>query len=157
GTVDVEEAVDRVIAGPAAESRVMSEAERRLTAYHEAGHAVVARFLEHHDPVQKVTIVGRGRAGGYTRFVPIEDRHYQTRSRFEASIAAALGGYAAETVVFGEMSTGASNDLDRATTLARAMVTEYGMSQLGVVAHGPGQTVSDPRGHSEQTAWQIDQ
>jgi cell division protease FtsH len=90
-SLDVEEAVDRVVAGPAAESRVMPEPERRLTAYHEAGHAVVARFLDRHDPVHKITIVGRGRAGGYTRFLPAEDQHYRTRSQFEASIASALG------------------------------------------------------------------
>ena len=78
--------------GRAAESRIMTESERRLTAYHEAGHAIVGRFLEKHDPVHKITIVGRGRAGGYTRFLPAEDRHYQTRGQFEASIASALGG-----------------------------------------------------------------
>ena len=100
---DVEEAIDRVLAGPAANSRLMSDAERRLTAYHEAGHAVVARFLDNHDPVHKITIVGRGRAGGYTRFLPSADRHYQTRSQFASSIASALGGHVAETVVFGEI------------------------------------------------------
>jgi cell division protease FtsH len=94
---DVEEAIDRVLAGPAANSRLMSDHEKRLTAYHEAGHAVVARFLANHDPVRKITIVGRGRAGGYTRFLPSEDRHYQTRSQFAASIASALGGHVAET------------------------------------------------------------
>jgi cell division protease FtsH len=160
---DLDEAIDRVVAGPATESRIMTEPERRLTAYHEAGHALVARFLERHDPVHKITIVGRGRAGGYTRFLPEEDRHYQTRSQFEASIASALGGHAAETLVFGEMSTGASNDLERATTLARRMVTEYGMSaRLGVVtlgsateraAYGDGES----RGYSEHTARLIDE
>jgi cell division protease FtsH len=159
---DVEEAIDRVVAGPATESRIMSEPERRLTAYHEAGHAVVARFLERHDPVHKITIVGRGRAGGYTRFLPSEDRHYQTRSQFEASMASALGGHAAETLVFGEMSTGASNDLERATALARRMVTEYGMSaRLGVVTLGAlderaGYGGGESRGYSEHTAQLID-
>ncbi len=151
---DIEEAVDRVVAGPATNSRIMSEPERRLTAYHEAGHAVVARFLANHDPVHKITIVGRGRAGGYTRFRPSEDRNYQTRSQFAASIASALGGHAAETVVFGEMSTGASNDLERATALARRMVTVYGMSErLGAVALGGA---DEPRNYSEHTAKEID-
>jgi cell division protease FtsH len=159
---DLEEAVDRVVAGPAATSRIMTAPERRLTAYHEAGHAVVARFLEQHDPVHKITIVGRGRAGGYTRFVPAEDRNYQTRSQFEASIASALGGHAAETLVFGEMSTGASNDLERATTLARRMVTEYGMSpRLGVTTLGSaeervGYGGAETRGYSEHTAQLVD-
>jgi cell division protease FtsH len=161
----IEEAVDRVLAGPAAESRLMSDHEKRLTAYHEAGHAVVARFLEHHDPVHKISIVGRGRAGGYTRFLPAEDRHYQTRSQFAASIASALGGHAAETVVFGEMSTGASSDLERATALARRMVTEYGMSErLGVVTLGSrsehavsSADSGDGKSYSEQTAQLIDE
>jgi cell division protease FtsH len=153
---DLDEAVERVMAGPAAESRIMSPQEKQLTAYHEAGHAVVARFSEHHDPVHKITIVGRGRAGGYTRFLPAEDRHYQTRSQFEASITSALGGYVAETTVFGEMSTGASNDLERATSLARRMVTEYGMSErLGVVTLGPRDEY-DWRSYSEQTAQAVD-
>jgi len=145
---DVEEAVDRVLAGPAAESRIMSEPERRLTAYHEAGHAVVGRFLAKHDPVLKITIVGRGRAGGFTGFLPAEDRHYQTRSQFAASIASALGGHVAERLVFGEMSTGAGNDLERATTLARRMVTEYGMSEgFGVITLGSSDV---PGGESTQ-------
>jgi cell division protease FtsH len=159
---DLEEAVDRVVAGPANASRIMTEPERRLTAYHEAGHAVVARFLERHDPVHKITIVGRGRAGGYTRFLAVEDRHYQTRTQFEASIASALGGHAAETLVFGEMSTGASNDLERATALARQMVTEYGMSaRLGVATLGSaderaGYSGGEARNYSEHTAQLID-
>ena len=152
--LDIEEAVDRVLAGPAATSRLMSEPERRLTAYHEAGHAVVARFLNGHDPVHKITIVGRGRTGGYTRFLPREDRNYQTRTQFAASIASALGGHAAETVVFGEISTGASNDLERATALARRMVTVYGMSErLGAIALD---TADESRAYSEHTAQQID-
>jgi len=161
GADDVEEAVDRVVAGPAATSRIMTEPERQLTAYHEAGHAVVARFLERHDPVHKITIVGRGRAGGYTRFLPAEDRNYQTRSQFEASIASALGGHAAETLVFGEMSTGASNDLEHATALAQRMVTEYGMSaRLGAMTLGSTEERAGYRGgarsYSEHTAQLVD-
>ena len=160
-STDLEEAVDRVLGGPAAESRVMSEQERRLTAYHEAGHALVARLIDHHDPVHKITIVGRGRAGGYTRFLPVEDRHYHTRSQLAASIASALGGHVAETVVFGEMSTGASNDLERATALARRMITEYGMGErLGVVTFGSNEERvmfgGESRSYSEQTAHAID-
>jgi cell division protease FtsH len=159
-SLDVEEAVDRVVAGPAAESRVMPEPERRLTAYHEAGHAVVARFLDRHDPVHKITIAGRGRAGGYTRFLPVEDQHYRTRSQFAASIASALGGHVAETLVFGEMSTGAGSDLERATALARRMVTDYGMSEgLGVVTLGAADESApygESRSYSEHTAQQID-
>jgi cell division protease FtsH len=121
----------------------------------------VARFLERHDPVHKITIVGRGRAGGYTRFLPAEDRHYQTRGQFEASIASALGGYAAETLVFGEMSTGAGNDLERATGLARRMVTEYGMSpRLGATTVGsseePANYGGESRNYSEHTAQLVD-
>jgi cell division protease FtsH len=160
-STDLEEAVDRVLGGPAAESRVMSEQERRLTAYHEAGHALVARLIDHHDPVHKITIVGRGRAGGYTRFLPAEDRHYHTRSQLAASIASALGGHVAETVVFGEMSTGASNDLERATGLARRMITEYGMGErIGVVTFGSNEERvmfgGESRSYSEQTAHAID-
>src|SRR5262249_11198066 len=123
--------------------------------YHEAGHAVVAHFLDRHDPVHKVTIVGRGRAGGYTRFLPKDDQHYQTRSQFAASIASALGGHVAETLVFGEMSTGAANDLERATGLARQMVTRFGMSdRLGAMTL---ETESgEGRAYSEQTAQLVD-
>jgi len=125
---------------------------------------VVGRVLDHHDPVHKITIVGRGQAGGYTRFRPAEDRHYQTRSEFEASIASALGGHVAETTVFGEMSTGASNDLERATLLARKMVTEFGMSErLGVVTFGsasqsgwPADGQRESGRYSERTAQLID-
>jgi cell division protease FtsH len=156
GCDDIEEAVDRVVAGPAARSRIMPESERRLTAYHEAGHAVVARYLDRHDPVHKVTILGRGRAGGYTRFLPAEDQHYQTRSQFTASIASALGGHVAETLVFGEMSTGASNDLERATGLARQMVTRFGMSdRMGVVTLDTDSGEAS-RSYSEQTAQLVD-
>jgi cell division protease FtsH len=155
GSDDVEEAVDRVVAGPAARSRIMTESERRLTAYHEAGHAVVARYLDRHDPVHKVTILGRGRAGGYTRFLPAEDQHYQTRSQFTASITSALGGHVAETLVFGEMSTGAGNDLERATALARQMITRFGMSdRLGAVTLDT--ETGDGRIYSEQTAQLVD-
>jgi cell division protease FtsH len=130
GMSDLQEAIDRVIGGPQKKARVMSELEQRRTAYHEAGHAVVGRFSEHHDPVHKVTIVSRGRMGGYTRFLPEEDRHYMTRAAFEAMIASALGGWMAERLIFGDVSTGASNDIEKATNIARSMVTSYGMSDI---------------------------
>src|ERR1700726_1355498 len=107
GMSELEEAIDRVIAGPERKSRVMSDREKELTAYHEGGHAVAMRYLEHHDPVHKVTIIARGMMGGYTRPLPPEDRYYMTKSQFKASIASALGGHAAEHVVYGEISTGA--------------------------------------------------
>ena len=129
----------------------MSDQERRLTAYHESGHAVAMRFLEHHDPVQKVTIVARGMTGGYTRPLPTEDRHYLTRSQFQAMLASALGGHASEQVVFGEISTGAENDIEKATTIARKMVTQFGMTdRLGTVALG------EDAKYSQKTAEIID-
>src|SRR6202158_2664705 len=129
GMLDLQEAIDRVIAGPQKKARVMSVLEHRRTAYHEGGHAVVGRFSENHDPVHKVTIISRGRMGGYTRFLPEEDRHYMTRPQFEAMMASALGGWFAERLIFGDVSTGASNDSEKATGIARGMVTTYGMSE----------------------------
>src|SRR3954454_10113005 len=164
GMPELEEAIDRVIAGPERKSRVMSDKEKELTAYHEGGHAVAMRFLEHHDPVHKVTIIARGMMGGYTRPLPPEDRYYMTRSQFKASIASALGGHAAEQVVFGEISTGAENDIEKATNIARKMVKEYGMSErLGTVALGHkeelvflGREIGEQKNYSEKTAEAID-
>ncbi|HEX6513412.1 MAG TPA: ATP-dependent zinc metalloprotease FtsH [Chloroflexota bacterium] len=126
--VELEEAVDRVVGGPARKSRVMSDREKAITAHHEAGHAIVARCLPNADPVHKVSIVSRGRMGGYTRFLPEEDRHYWSRSQFVDNLAVLLGGMTAEELIFGESTTGPSNDLERASQIARSMVTEYGMS-----------------------------
>jgi cell division protease FtsH len=160
---DLQEAIDRVIGGPQKKARVMSELEQRRTAYHEGGHAVVGRFSENHDPVHKVTIISRGRMGGYTRFLPEEDRHYMTRSGFEAMIASALGGWVAERMIFGDVSTGASNDIEKATNIARSMVTSYGMSDsLGPLALGQRDTggyvgaQGEPRPYSERVAEAID-
>jgi cell division protease FtsH len=160
---DLQEAIDRVIGGPQKKARVMSELEQRRTAYHEAGHAVVGRFSENHDPVHKVTIVSRGRMGGYTRFLPEEDRHYMTRTGFEAMIASALGGWVAERLVFGDVSTGASNDIEKATSIARSMVTTYGMSDsLGPQALGQRDSggfigaQAEARVYSERVAEAID-
>jgi len=112
----------------------MSEREKELTAYHEAGHAVVGRFVPNHDPLHRISIISRGMLGGHTRFLPPEDRHYLNRSQFSAMLASALGGQAAELMVFGEISTSARDDIQTATHIARRMVTEYGMSErLGTV------------------------
>jgi cell division protease FtsH len=165
GMDELEEAIDRVIAGPERKSRIISEPEKTRTAFHEAGHAVVARFLEHHDPVHKITIIAHGMMGGYTRFLPSEDRHLWTRSEFQDRLAGALGGHCAEKLVFGEMSTGAENDLEVATNLARKMVTEYGMSDaLGPRTFGHkeemiflGREIGEQKNYSEKTAEAIDE
>jgi len=161
---EFEEAVDRVIAGPERKSRVMTEHEKRLTAYHEGGHTVVAHFMEHHDPPHKVTIVSRGMAGGYTRFLPDEESHYRTGSMFRDQLCTALGGHAAEELVFGEASTGPSNDIEQVTRIARAMVTRWGMSErLGPRTFGKteemvflGREISETRNYSEKIAEEID-
>ncbi len=161
---EFEEAVDRVIAGPERKSRVMSPKEKRLTAYHEGGHTVVAHFMEHHDPVHKVTIVSRGMAGGYTRFLPDEESHYRTRSMFRDQLSSALGGHVAEELIFGEASTGPSNDIEQVTRIARAMVTRWGMSErLGPRTFGRseeliflGREISETRNYSEKIAEEID-
>ena len=161
---EFEEAVDRVIAGPERKSRVMSPKEKRLTAYHEGGHTVCAFFLDHHDPPHKVTIVSRGMAGGYTRFLPDEETHYRTPSMFKDQLVSALGGHAAEELIFGEASTGPSNDIEQVTRIARAMVTRWGMSdRLGPRTFGKteemvflGREIAETRNYSEKIAEEID-
>ncbi|MHB0871208.1 MAG: ATP-dependent zinc metalloprotease FtsH [Chloroflexota bacterium] len=161
GKSELEEAVDRVIAGPQRKSRVISERERKITAYHEMGHALVAVALPNCDPVHKVTIIGRGRAGGFTQFLPAEDRALWTRSQFMDTLASILGGHAAEELVYGEVTTGASNDIERATELAQRMVCQYGMSQrFGPVALVRSETSRSPfaeRSFSDHLATEIDQ
>jgi cell division protease FtsH len=162
--LEIEEAIDRVSAGPERKSRLMSARETELTAYHESGHAVVSRFLTHHDPVHKITIIPRGLRFGYTRFLPPEDRAYVTRSEFRDAVAAALGGHAAETIVFGEASTSPGDDIERATKIVRRMVTEFGMSErLGPVAFGRkqqmiflGRDIGEQRDYSEHVGELID-
>jgi cell division protease FtsH len=133
----LEEAIDRVIAGPERRSRVMSEEEKRITAYHEGGHALVGFALPNADPIHKVTIIPRGRAGGYTMALPLEDKHYMRRSELVDKLAMTLGGRTAEELIFGDPTTGASNDIEVATNLARRMVMEYGMSdRLGPMKYG---------------------
>jgi cell division protease FtsH len=161
---EMEEAMDRVIAGPQRKSRVITPKEKLLTAYHEMGHALVARMSPNADPVRKVSIVARGMMGGYTRMSGSEDRFVLTKSQLEDTIAVSLGGYAAERMVFGEISTGASNDIERATKIARKMVTEYGMSEkLGPVAFGQkegsvflGRDLMEQRNYSDKIAGEID-
>jgi cell division protease FtsH len=165
GRQELTEAIDRVIAGPERKSRVITEREKVLTAYHEAGHALVARMLPNADPVMKVSIVARGMMGGYTRMLPEQERFFWTRRQFEAQIAVAMAGQVAEELVYGEKSTGASNDIQQATSLARRMVTEYGMSpKLGPLAFGRkdemvflGREISEQRNYSDQVAFEIDQ
>src|SRR5919112_192873 len=157
--------VGRVIAGPQRKSRVISDRERIMTAYHEAGHALVARMLAHADPVRKVSIVARGMMGGYTRVVPDEDRLFKTKAQFEDELAVYMAGHVAEDMVFEEQSTGAANDIERATGLARRMVTEFGMSRtLGPRAFGKkeeliflGREINEQRNYSDEVAYQIDQ
>ncbi len=137
GMDELEEAVDRVIAGPERRSRVMSEEEKDITAYHEGGHALVGFALPNADPIHKVTIIPRGRAGGYTMALPLEDRNYLRRSEMVDKLAMMLGGRTAEEIVFLDPTTGASNDIEQATKLARRMVMEYGMSdRLGPMKYG---------------------
>jgi cell division protease FtsH len=164
GMGELEEAIDRVISGPERKSRIISDKEKAITAYHEVGHALVARMLPNLDPVHKITIVARGLAGGYTRLLPTEDRYLYTESQFRETLAFALGGHAAEQLIFGEVTTGASNDIERATGLSRQMVTQYGMSQkLGPRAFGKkeelvflGREIGEQRNYSEAVAQEID-
>lgn len=164
GNTELEEAVDRVIAGPQRKSRIISQKEREITAHHEAGHALVARMLPDADRVHKMSIVTRGRMGGYTRLLPTEDRYLWTRSQFNDMLASTLGGHAAEELIFGEISTGGQNDIERATKVARKMVTEYGMSEkLGPRAFGRkeelvflGRDIMEQRNYSEKVAEEID-
>ncbi len=164
GMFELEEAIDRVIAGPQRKSRVMSQHEKRVTAYHEIGHALVAHLLKRADPVYKVTILPRGQMGGYTRFLPSQDRHLFSKSEFEDQLAVAMGGRAAEVLVFGEMTTGASNDIQQATEIARRMVMQYGMSaRLGPRSFGRreeliflGRDIAEQRNYSDSIAESID-
>ena len=160
---EIEEAITRVIAGPQKKSRVISEPERRLTAFHEAGHAVVAACLPNTDPVHQVTIMPRGRAGGFTMILPKEDKYYVTKTDMEEQLIHLLGGRVAEKLVLGDISTGASNDLERATAIARDMVSRYGMTDaLGPVNFSNGDEVflgrdyGTRQNYSEELAAKID-
>jgi cell division protease FtsH len=164
GMAEFNEAIDRVVAGPERRSRIITEEEKEIIAYHEGGHAVVQRVLPKCDPVTKVTIVSRGMALGYTMSLPVEDRYLHSKTEFEEKIAGMLGGNVAEQLVFGDTTTGASNDIEKATSLARAMVTQYGMSEkLGPLAFGKkeemvflGREISEQRNYSDEVAAKID-
>ena len=161
----MEESIERVMAGPERRSHVMSDKEKRLTAYHEGGHTLVGLLLPNADPVHKVTIIPRGRAGGYTLMLPKEDRSYETRGELLDRLKTLLGGRVAEEVVLGEISTGASSDIQRATQIVRSMITQYGMSNvLGPVTYGEGRDhqvflgrdFNNQRNYSEEVAAEID-
>ncbi len=164
GPSELEEAIDRVIAGPERKSRVMSDHERRVTAYHEGGHALVGFALPNADPIHKVTIIPRGRAGGYTLSLPMEDRNYMRRSELTDQLAMMMGGRAAEELIFVDPTTGASNDIEKATEQARRMVMEYGMSdELGPMKYGKnsaevflGRDYSSRQDYSDEVAAAID-
>jgi cell division protease FtsH len=161
---EFQEAIEKLMAGPERKSRIIPEKERTVIAYHEAGHALVMKLTPECDPVHKISIISRGMAGGYVLPLPEEDRYVTNQNKFEAELAALMGGRVAEEVVFNEITTGASNDLDRATKMARAMVTQYGMSEkLGPLIFGEkdelvflGKEIGEQRNYSEEIARQID-
>ena len=162
--IALDEAIDRVIAGPARKTRLMSDQEKKITAYHEGGHALVAAALPGSDPVRKITILPRGRALGYTMVLPDEDKYSTTRSEMLDRLAYMLGGRAAEELVFHDPTTGAANDIEKATALARAMVTQYGMTErLGAIKFGEGNSepflgrdIGHTRNYSEEIAAMVD-
>ena len=160
---DLYNALEKVILGPERRSRAITAHERELTAYHEGGHALVAASLKDADPVHKISIVARGMAGGYTMKLPIEERRLRTRDQFMSDLAVAMGGFVAEKLVFGDVSTGASNDLKTASSIARQLVTKYGMSGLGPITFGKseellflGREIATEKDYSEDTAKKID-
>ncbi len=158
------ESIEKVMLGPERKSRILSAKEKQITAYHEAGHALVAHFLPHTDPIQKVSIIARGQAGGYTLKLPIEDKHMHTKTEYLEEIAVLLAGYITEKEIFKEVTTGATSDLRRATSLARKLITDYGMSDaLGLRTFGEreeliflGREIHEQRNYSEKVAEQID-
>lgn len=164
GSVEFEEAITRVVIGPEKKSRVISEYDNKLTAYHEAGHAIVMRCLEHSDPVHEISIIPRGRAGGYTMSLPKEDRGYTSKGKLKDDMVGLLGGRVAEKLVLGDISTGAKSDIDRASAIARAMVMEYGMSEkIGTVSYSGdnnevflGRSLGNGRNFSSQVGAEID-
>ncbi len=161
---EIDEAIDRVIAGPAKKSRVISEKERKIVAYHESGHVICGYYVENADVVHKVTIVPRGQAGGYAMMLPKEDRYLATKGELLDRVTGLLGGRVAEEIVFGEVSTGASNDFEKATSIVRAMITEYGMSdKLGTMQYGRpqgqvflGRDLGHEQNYSDKVAYEID-
>ena len=161
---EIDEAIDRVIAGPEKKSRVISDYEKKIVAYHEAGHTVVGYHLKHADEVHKVTVVPRGSAGGYTVMLPKEDRYFMTKTELLEKVIGLLGGRVAEEIVLGEISTGAHNDFERATNIVRRMITEFGMSdRLGPLQFGRsqgqvflGRDIGHEQNYSDAIAYEID-
>jgi len=157
------ESIEKVLLGPERKSHILSKKEKEIAAYHEAGHALVSASLPGAEPIRKISIIARGMAAGYTLKMPIEERKMKTKSEFLAEMATLLGGYCAEKIKFGEMTTGATNDLERASELARKLVKEYGMSSLGPISFGEreelaflGREFETGRNYSEKVATQID-
>ena len=165
GMKEIEDAMVKVTMGPEKKTRVRSDKENKLVAYHEAGHAVVSRFLPTQDPVHQISIVPRGMAGGYTMYRPTEDKNFMSKSEMEENIVSLLGGRVAEKLILDDISTGASNDIERATKIARNMVTRYGMSEtIGTLTLGStqeevflGRDFAQSKEYSEQTAAIIDE
>jgi cell division protease FtsH len=158
------EAIEKVLLGPERKSHILSKKEKEIAAYHEAGHAIVSTFMPDTEPVRKISIIARGMAAGYTLQVPSEEKKMKTKTGFLSEIATLLGGYCAEKIRFGEMTTGASNDLSRASEMARRLVKEYGMSSLGPISFGEkeemvflGKEISEQRNYSEKIAERIDE
>ncbi len=163
GMHEIEQSIEKVIMGPERKSKVLNEEEKKITAYHEVGHAIVGHLLPGCDPVHKISVISRGMALGVTWFMPEEDKHLHSKSKFEDELCSLLGGYTAEQIFFGEMTTGASNDLQRATKIARNMVTKYGMSDLGPIIFGGdnqevflGKDYGHVKNYSESSASKID-
>ena len=164
GMLEIEDAMVKVTMGPEKKSRVISDKEKKLVAFHEAGHAVASKFLPTQDDVHQISIIPRGMAGGYTMYRPSEDRSFMSKSEMEEQIISLLGGRVAEALVLGDISTGASNDIERASKIARAMVTKYGMSErLGAITYGSGQEevflgrdFTQQKNFSEETSGLID-
>jgi len=160
---EILESIEKVLLGPERKSHILSKKEKEIAAYHEAGHALVASFLPEAEEVRKVSIVARGLAAGYTLKMPSEERKIKTRSQFLAELSTLLGGYVAEKIKFGDITTGASNDLKNASELARKLVKEYGMSDLGPIAFGEREEMiflgreTEQRNYSEKIAVQIDE
>jgi cell division protease FtsH len=161
---EVLESVEKVLLGPERKSNLLLKKEKKIAAYHEAGHALLGHLLPNTDPIHKISIVSRGRAAGYTLNLPAEDKHLHSKSEFVDNLAMLLGGYAAEKIVFNDLTTGASNDLNKASVLARELTTKYGMSEkLGPIVFGQhsdmvflGKEIHERRNYSEQVAADID-
>jgi cell division protease FtsH len=160
---EILESIEKVLLGPERKSHILSKEEKEIAAYHETGHALVSSFLPETEPVRKISIIARGMAAGYTLKVPGKERRIKTKSQFLAEIATLLGGYVAEKLKFNEITTGAANDLEKASELARKLVKEYGMSSLGPISFGEkeelvflGREISEQRNYSEKVAAKID-